>query len=316
MLGAALPSWGLSPQTELSLLTISENATYRVHDKASDRRLILRVHRPDYHSIEEIISELAWINALRADRVATIPAPVAGLDGAFLYQLHDGVDERSVAAFEYVEGREPAPDQDLAGWFDRLGAISARLHIHARSWQRPPGFARKLWNFETMIGDTPHWGRWGEGLGLDAAGRALLGRAVEAIRKHVERYGMGPDRFGLVHADLRLANLLVNGDELNLIDFDDCGFSWFVYDFASSVSFIEHDPIIPELLDAWLAGYRSVLPLAREDADMIPVFVMLRRILLVAWIASHSETPTAQELGRSYTQGSLVLADRFLGKYA
>ena len=316
MLKAALPSWSLSPDTELSLLTISENATYRVYDRAADRRLILRVHRPNYHSTQEIVSELAWISALRESGVASTPAPIAGRDGAFLYRLHDGIDERDVAAFEYVEGREPVPDHDLAGWFDRLGAISARLHLHARSWQRPPGFTRKIWNFDTMIGASPHWGPWSAGLGLDAAGRALLGRAVDAIQKHVERFGMGPERFGLVHADLRLANLLVNGDKLHLIDFDDCGFSWFAYDFASSVSFIEHDPIIPALLDAWISGYRSVLPLPEEDAAMIPIFVMLRRIMLVAWIASHSETPTAQELGVPYTLDSLILADRFLTQYA
>ncbi|MDC6726326.1 phosphotransferase enzyme family protein, partial [Leclercia adecarboxylata] len=126
----------------------------------------------------------------------------------------------------------------------------------------------------------------------------------------------GAERFGLVHADLRLANLLVDGDHLHLIDFDDCGFSWFMYDFAAAVSFFEQEPIIPALMDAWVEGYRTVLPLAAEDAAMLPVFVMLRRIMLVAWIASHSETPTAQELGIPYTQDSLVLADRFLTRYA
>lgn len=316
MLQAALPAWSLSPDAELSLLTISENATYLVRDPAAARNLILRVHRPEYHSTEEIASELAWISALRESGVASTPAPIAGKDGAFLYQLHDGVDSRSVAAFEFVEGRAPAPDDDLAGWFRRLGAISAKLHIHARSWQKPPGFTRKVWDFRTMIGDAPHWGFWNKGLGLDPAGEALLGRAVATISDYVGRFGMGPERFGLVHADLRLANLLVNGDHLNLIDFDDCGFSWFVYDFASSISFIEHEPIVPALLEAWIAGYRTVLPLSDEDAAMIPVFVMLRRIMLVAWIASHAETPTAQETGVPYTLDSLVLADRFLTQYA
>jgi Ser/Thr protein kinase RdoA (MazF antagonist) len=316
MLRQALPSWSLAPDSELSLLTISENATYRVYDAAADRTLILRVHRPDYHSPDEIASELMWIDALRASGVASTPAPVAGADGSLLYRLHDGVDSRYVAAFDFVEGRSPDQDDDLVGWFRRLGAISAKLHIHARAWQRPAGFVRKIWNFDTMIGATPHWGRWTAGLGLDDAGRALLTRAVAKIRDCVDRFGMAESRFGLVHADLRLANLLVNGDQLHLIDFDDCGFSWFIYDFAAAVSFFEHEPIIPALMDAWIQGYRSVLPLSAEEAAMIPVFVMVRRIMLVAWIASHSETPTAQELGIPYTEGSLVLADRFLTEFA
>lgn len=316
MLKPALPAWSLSPAAELSLLTISENATYKVHDPASGRRMILRVHRPDYHTPAEIASELAWIGALRESGVASTPAPIPGKDGELLYRLHDGVDTRYVAAFEFVEGRAPAAEDDLVAWFHRLGAISARLHIQSRSWRQPPGFTRKRWDFHTMIGDAPFWGRWDQGLGLDPAGSALLGRAVAAIGRHLERFGAGAERFGLVHADLRLANLLVDGDHLHLIDFDDCGFSWFMYDFAAAVSFFEQEPIIPALMDAWVEGYRTVLPLAAEDAAMLPVFVMLRRIMLVAWIASHSETPTAQELGIPYTQDSLVLADRFLTRYA
>ena len=55
-------------------------------------------------------------------------------------------------------------------------------------------------------------------------------------------YGQGRERFGLVHADIRLANLLVDGDHVRVIDFDDCGLSWFMYDFATTVSFIEDHP--------------------------------------------------------------------------
>ena len=47
------------------------------------------------------------------------------------------------------------------------------------------------------------------------------------------------ERFGLVHADLRLANLLVEDEKVNVIDFDDCGYSWFMYDFGTAVSFID-----------------------------------------------------------------------------
>ncbi len=38
---------------------------------------------------------------------------------------------------------------------------------------------------------------------------------------------------------MRLANLLIDGDRVTLIDFDDCGFGWFMYDFAAAISFFE-----------------------------------------------------------------------------
>ena len=126
------------------------------------------------------------------------------------------------------------------------------------------------------------------------------------------RHGSAPERFGLVHADLRLANLLVEGERVNVIDFDDCGFSWFMYDFGAAVSFLEHDPRLPQWQDAWLRGYRQEEPVAAEDEEMLPTFVMLRRLLLVAWMGSHSHSRECQEMGPGYTADSCELADRYV----
>jgi Ser/Thr protein kinase RdoA (MazF antagonist) len=45
---------------------------------------------------------------------------------------------------------------------------------------------------------------------------------------------------------------------------------------------------------------------------MLPSFVMLRRMVLTAWLASHAETPTAQALGAGYTDGTVALGLRYL----
>ncbi|MFJ5486447.1 phosphotransferase enzyme family protein, partial [Hansschlegelia beijingensis] len=140
----------------------------------------------------------------------------------------------------------------------------------------------------------------------------VLDRAADVLRRRLRAYGASPERFGLIHGDLRLANLLVDGDRLGVIDFDDCGFSWFLYDFAAAVSFMEHEPFIPELEDAWLSGYSEVAPILAEDRAMMPTFLLLRRILLTAWVASHSETPTAQAMGVRYTDGSVEIAESYL----
>ena len=126
-----------------------------------------------------------------------------------------------------------------------------------------------------------------------------------AIERRLQRYGQGADRFGLIHADLRLANLLLEGPTTKVIDFDDCGFGWYLYDLGAALSFIEHRPDVPELVDAWVRGYRRVAPLAAADEAEIPTFILLRRLLLVAWIGSHAETDLAQSMGASLHRGQL-----------
>ena len=67
---------------------------------------------------------------------------------------------------------------------------------------------------------------------------------------------------------MRLANLLVDGDRVTLIDFDDCGFGWFVYDFAAAISFYEDRPNVAALRESWIAGYTKVM-----DANVMTVML-------------------------------------------
>jgi Ser/Thr protein kinase RdoA (MazF antagonist) len=105
----------------------------------------------------------------------------------------------------------------------------------------------------------------------------------------------------------------VDGDRLTAIDFDDCGFGWWVYDLASALSFIETDARLPDLIAAWVEGYARITPLAAADRAMIPAMILLRRVLLTAWLASRADSDTATALGGlAYTLGTLALADAFL----
>ena len=306
--------WGLSPRTEVTLLNVSENATFRADDPERESPVVLRVHRPGYHTRREIESELSWLEALQADEVAHIAPALECRSGGHIAAFDLDGEPRDVVAFRFMPGAEPSPDENLVRGFRDLGAISARLHGHARAWQRPDWFTRKTWNFDTTVGRTPHWGDWRAGLGLMQDGREVLERTAAALEKKLAAFGTGPDRFGLIHADLRLANLLVQDGRIAVIDFDDCGFGWFAFDFAAAISFIETDPAIPDLQAAWVEGYRSVALLDPAVEAEMGTFIMLRRLQLTAWIASHAETPTAQEMGTDFTDGTLDIAERFLSR--
>jgi Ser/Thr protein kinase RdoA (MazF antagonist) len=315
---AALGCYALDPDSSVRLINVSENWTYRVEEPGG-RAFALRMHRPTYHTAAEIASELDWIDALREDGVVETAHAVAGVAGDCVCQVRtDDLSERNVVLFEWLAGEMPDADaHDLMPGFRTLGAVSARMHAHARAWSLPAGFARFRWDYETTLGPHGHWGRWQDGLGMGSAELALLGRLDTTLRRRLEIYGQGRDRFGLVHADVRLANLLVEGEHVRVIDFDDCGFSWFMYDFATTVSFIEDHPDVPQLKAAWVDGYRSVSELDPGDEAELDTFVMLRRLLLVAWIGSHHEFATeAAELGAGFTVGTCALAERYLSTYA
>ncbi|BBY26448.1 phosphotransferase enzyme family protein [Mycolicibacterium sediminis] len=308
----ALTAYDLSPDSTLRLLNLSENATYAVEDPATGDRSILRVHRKDYHRPHEIESELHWLDALRRDGDVTVPTVLPARDGRRVVTVgHDGTD-RHVVHFAMVPGAEPDAESLTVHDFQTLGRITAALHDHSRAWTRPEGFGRFAWDWPHSLGDTPRWGRWQDAVGVGPSESAVLNRAAQLLEQRLTEYGSGPDVFGLVHADLRLANLLVDGDTITVIDFDDCGFGWYFYDFGTAVSFFEDDPAVPEWLDAWVTGYRTRRPMTPADEAMLPSFVLLRRLLLLAWMGTHAHSRESRGMSITYAAGSCALAERYL----
>jgi Ser/Thr protein kinase RdoA (MazF antagonist) len=311
----AIRRFDLPDRVKPTLINISENATYRLDDPDTGNRWALRIHRDGYHSRTAVASELAWLAALQSSGAANVPAALRGRDGEAIQCLTvDGLaGPRNVVLFAWESGAEPVAN-DAAG-FELLGETAAKMHAHVRSWTRPSWFERFTWNFDTSLGATPHWGSWRDGMGLTPEIETKLAETVALIERRLARFGTSPNVFNLVHGDMRLANLLMDGKTVKVIDFDDCGFSWFLYDCATTVSFFEDAPEVPDLIQAWVRGYRRFGTLSPEEEAEIATFVMLRRILLVAWIGSHSETDLARSMGVSYTLGTVPLCERYLSRF-
>ncbi len=179
---SALERYGIEAAEPPRLVNLSENATY--HVAATDGgEYALRVHREGYHSKNAIASELAWLMALRTDGVVITPIPRPGLDGELIQAVgHAAMARpRNVVLFEWEAGREPSETDHLTEKFTVLGEVTARMHKHSEGWARPVNFERLTWDFDTSLGERPHWGRWADGMGIEPATATLFGRAVALI---------------------------------------------------------------------------------------------------------------------------------------
>ena len=303
-----LPRWPQVADGKASLINLSENHTFRI-DGPTGERHVLRVHRPGYHSLEAIKSELAWVEALRAGGGLPVPRPLPAADGEWVQRIAGpGLSERFAVLFAFEDGVEPQAHEQLQPLFSVLGEYAARNHIHAGRYRPEGPVVRPTWD-ERVLDSDGIWGDWRRAPGVEPV-RESLDRLDRRLRADLAVYGKGAERFGLIHADMRLANLLVTGDRVTLIDFDDCGFGWFAYDFAAAVSFIDDQTVLPSLKQAWLEGYRRHRDIDPADVAAMDTLVLLRRMLLLAWTGTHAETDLARsqahlaqltaELGEAY----------------
>ena len=314
---ASLPFWDTPEGAVVKLLNVSENATYLV-EAPGGYRSVLRVHRESYHTRRAIECELAWIDALGRDGVVTTPGYYLGKDGEPIQEGRiEGLDApRFMVLFHFVEGDAPDESGDLSTGFEELGQIAARCHDHVMGWEKPVPFERLTWDVDAVFGETPTWGNWRDAPEVTPEVAEVLEQVEATVRDRLAAYGKAPERYNLVHADMRLANLLVNRAGTRLIDFDDCGHSWLMYDFAAAISFIEDNPQIPALKEAWIRGYRSVRDLSAKDEAEIDTFIMLRRMALLAWIGSHIEAPEPQELAPGFAATTARLGQAWLDRIA
>ena len=369
----ALPLFGFPEDATLKLLNFTENATFLVTFGIS--KVIMRVHRLYYTSVNSIRTELSFIRYLSKHTDLTLASPIPALDGSDVVTIATPALEeyRQVVCFSFVEGKAPCPDCDSNGgvgdlvakvqklpdaitypafkeaarlydkfgkigaeplsehdvqFFTRMGRIAATIHAVSKEWKAPDYYERIEWDIDGTFGRY-----WNNFYGATYRNRkwlkddeiAVLDRAVDLLKERLYRYRRTKDNYGMIHSDLRAANLLVNGDQVAVLDFDDCGRGWYMYEIAGIVALLEYTPQLPEMLLAIVRGYEEILPLTQKDKDEIMSFVLMRRIGMLQSLESRigsvaagegESTELTPQILEFYAAGTVVQARQYLETYA
>jgi len=240
----------------------------------------LRLHRMGYQSDAAIWSELWWCAALAAEGVA-VPAALPNLRGDLLVTLSNG---RKASVISWVKGEalgiagEPF-DLPLPVLLDRhraLGRLVAEFHAATAKLTLPEAFTRPRWDIPGLVGEAPFWSRFWEHPEATPDQRATLIRARAFLRErltdHATTAAIVP-----IHADVLRENVLVNDHSLSLIDFDDSGWGFALYDLGTVLSQNLYEPAYPEIRDALMEGYGT------SDRAMVEIFTLARTCASVGW---------------------------------
>ena len=282
---------------DLQLVAHSENVSFRVAVRDAATDYVLRLHRPGYRTLEELESERQWTRALRASGLAVPDALETQRGGHYaLVDIAGAGEPRYAGMTTWSEGvplsNYLANHQDKAERqriFRRFGEIAAAFHEQSTGWTPPPGFVRRRLGADDLLGETPFWGRFWEHPALTAAERERLLGARDRMRGALEACGEKPGQFSLVHADFTPDNIIYDGKELAVIDFDDAAYGWHVYDLASLLFEWRDAGAIGALQAALLEGYRARRPRAQADIDMLPAFLLVRGMAIIGWYLQRPE---------------------------
>ena len=194
------------------------------------------------------------------------------------------------------------------------GRMVARLHAFAAGWQPPEGFERFVWDWEGLLG--------GRGFGytvkeLVASMPEHLQEPFQTVsletRAVMEDLGKGPDAYGLIHSDMYPENVLFKAGEAYPIDFEDCGFGYWLWDIALPLC---QQPWTEEWYwqrDAFLEGYAQVRTLPESQLRHLDLFMAAQYATVVLWASAFiRDDPTRQTEHEAWRDGDGVMLLRYL----
>ena len=223
--------------------------------------------------------------------------PVRTRDGRGYVTLPFEGGERNIGMLEWVDGellgnvigRET---DAFAPQFRAVGRIAAAIHNQSSRWTVPDGFRRHRLDLEGLLGEDPFWGPFWNLPQMNDAQRDAIASARRVIAYELSRLDSSAETFSLIHADLHTYNVVVGDRGLHIIDFDDAGFGWHHYELAVALHYHREDDRFGDIQAALVDGYRQARPLADSVVAMLPMFLLVRSLVHLAWRAQRPEHGT------------------------
>ena len=296
---AALAAYDLPRPLSVQPIRLLNNAVFEVVGEGV--HLALRIHRPGYRSIEHIRSELKALeflaDELGDDSPVGTPCPVSARNGALIVCIGDDEqDERLSRRYcdllTWMDGRVLKHGRGLGRRSAfLLGEGLGRLHNATERLAAADDLDLPQWDAETMFTEESPFqpGRMKDFLAPEAWD--VFQGVVDRTRVVFEQLGRGEEQWGMIHADYVLINCHFkrrrDGWQLGVLDFDDLGWGYFLYDLAPLLgNLFDWPDAYGRLRRAFLDGYRSVRSFPAELEGHLPVLMAARHAASLTWLAA------------------------------
>ena len=281
--------------SKLSVIGGFTNALFRVDTPTGP--LALRVDLLEDHSEADNDIELEWLDAISADGVINVGAPIRTRSNHFYtYAEAAGVpNPRRCTLFTWVPGG-PIADRPNAGVFEAYGRLSAQLHNHGATYRpavRPMEWDRVFYYPEEVdpVVYHLHADRFPSG-GLEVVERAIeiVTPVLASISEHQ-----------IIHGDLHIWNVHARRNEVWALDFEDVMWGSRAQDLGISLYYLRNRPDGAELTESFRRGYEQVSPWPATETELA-MFVAARALMFVNLIFNLELSDRDEFLARLVTR--------------
>jgi Ser/Thr protein kinase RdoA (MazF antagonist) len=165
-----------------------------------------------------------------------------------------------------------------------LGSAVAQLHEFAAHWKPPKRFTRFTWDWGSILGGSMFEHPREE---LVATMPRKFQEPFEVVSREAKRVmkslGKNADAFGMIHADLYPENVLYQDGRACPIDFEDCGYGYWMWDIAVALCEWAWTENWERMRDAFYEGYARVRALPEKQWKQLDLFVAIQFAAMLLW---------------------------------
>ncbi len=296
----ALVHWGLS-RAEVTWLSYSNNAVFKVSAPHGD--FVLRLHPPGRVSALHLGSELRWLQEIRRDTALKAPLPLesrASANELYISIEHDEFVMPNLVygcLFEFVPGEARSAQALSSEDVCEIGSYLGTLHLHAQPASQTD-LPRPRLDWEGLFGEeSPYYRRESAGM-ISAAQDHIFAEVATRVQQTMCGLGQGPECFGLIHGDLLAKNVLFSDGTPAGLDFEFCGWGYYLYDLAPLLWQLKGERATDyrALEDAMWSGYASKRQLLDTPPQLLEDFIAARQLASCRWLLVNVDHPSLRDI--------------------
>ncbi len=284
------------------------SANFQFIFQKAGERYFLRFNHATERSIDRIRAEADYINHLSSEGLV-VAKPVLSITGNLVESVPTSQGVFHAVVFEGLAGTQFEIEELTPEIFTRWGKTLGELHKASQGYQ---------------VAGRPSWK---DHLALVSEYLPATEQTAQSVSSELQeqlaRLPISESNYGIIHFDFELDNIVWNGDEVGIVDFDDSAYYWFAADIAFALRDLFNDN--PEKVDlrnesfqSFLAGYRLAREITQEDLELIPMFLGLHNLITFAKLhrtlgidEAHDEPVWLQELRKKLSLKMQFYRDGF-----
>ncbi|MCL2420506.1 MAG: phosphotransferase [Defluviitaleaceae bacterium] len=279
LLTFAAKNYGFDKGT-LHFISDSTNQIYSF--TKNDKPYILRFSQRPLEEKSQTKAEMDWLYYLANNKI-NVSLPLYTDNGELVISTKDEGKPFIISAFETLPGR--FWDKNNPGLWNK------KIFFN---WGKLMGDIHRLTKGYSPANNNDARGTFTGYQALDIDNLKscpAIHKIAEDLINEMMALPKDKDAYGLIHYDIHPWNFLIDGEQLNVFDFDDSLYGWFALDMGIALyhglwwgrkNDAGHD-FTDEIIENFLEGYLSANPLGDFWIAKIPLFMWYRQICKFSW---------------------------------